>query len=139
MRKALVIFVLSVVFLAGCATTRKTSDAQIYELQNRIRYLEGELEKKEQAVNNLGRDLERSREKNTYVQPATAIDAVKKSTPKNIQMALKNTGHYSGTIDGKIGPKTKQAIRSFQKANNLKADGIVGKKTWDKLSKYLTP
>lgn len=56
---------------------------------------------------------------------------------KHIQTALKNSGFYKGEIDGKIGPRTKSAIRAFQKANNLNPDGVVGSKTWDALKKYL--
>jgi len=56
---------------------------------------------------------------------------------KQIQSALKKAGFDPGPIDGKIGKKTKKAIRQFQKANGLKADGIVGKLTWVKLKKYL--
>ncbi|MDD2680219.1 MAG: peptidoglycan-binding domain-containing protein [Candidatus Omnitrophica bacterium] len=62
-----------------------------------------------------------------------------KPTPVEIQTALKNTGFYTGAIDGKIGPKTKKAVAEFQKANGLTADGRVGPKTWSVLSKYLNP
>jgi peptidoglycan hydrolase-like protein with peptidoglycan-binding domain len=58
---------------------------------------------------------------------------------KEVQTALKNAGFYAGTIDGKIGPKTKKAIEDFQKAKGLKIDGKVGPKTWAELEKYLTP
>lgn len=34
------------------------------------------------------------------------------------------------TPDGIFGPKTEQAVRIFQKRNNLVVDGIVGPKTW---------
>ena len=51
---------------------------------------------------------------------------------------MKNAGLYAGLVDGKIGPMTKKAIEEFQKANNLKADGKVGLKTWAALSSYLT-
>lgn len=54
-----------------------------------------------------------------------------------IQTALKNAGYYTGSVDGKIGPKSKKAIAEFQKANGLKDDGKVGPKTWEVLSKYL--
>lgn len=53
-----------------------------------------------------------------------------------IQTALKNAGFYTGSIDGKVGPKSKKAIESFQKANGLKIDGKVGPKTWEAMSKY---
>jgi peptidoglycan hydrolase-like protein with peptidoglycan-binding domain len=57
---------------------------------------------------------------------------------KEIQAALKAANFYTGSIDGKIGPKTKKAIVGFQKAKGLKADGKVGPKTWTELEKYLT-
>lgn len=56
---------------------------------------------------------------------------------KDIQTALKNAGFYTGSVDGKIGPKTKSAIQEFQKAKGLKSDGKVGPKTWAELEKYL--
>jgi hypothetical protein len=59
-------------------------------------------------------------------------------TATEIQTALKNAGFYAGSIDGKVGPKTKAAIEAFQKANGLTADGKVGPKTWQTLGKYLS-
>lgn len=56
---------------------------------------------------------------------------------KQIQIALKNAGLYAGAIDGKIGPKTKQAIQEFQRSKGLKVDGVVGPRTWSELEKYL--
>lgn len=58
---------------------------------------------------------------------------------KEIQAALKNAGFYAGIIDGKPGPMTKKAVEDFQKAHSLEADGKVGPKTWEVLSKYLNP
>ena len=77
---------------------------------------------------------------------ASAQQTVAKVTPlvqsaidktKDIQRALKNAGFDIGTIDGKIGPKTKKAIEDFQKSKGLKADGKVGPKTWAELERYL--
>jgi murein L,D-transpeptidase YcbB/YkuD len=65
------------------------------------------------------------------------IDSKSMPTPRQIQMALKEAGFYTGKIDGKIGPKTTQAIREFQRQHNLKADGKVGPKTWQALRPYL--
>jgi peptidoglycan hydrolase-like protein with peptidoglycan-binding domain len=62
-----------------------------------------------------------------------------KPTNQQIQAALKNAGYYTGEIDGKIGPMTKKAIKDFQAANSLEADGKVGTKTWAALSIHLNP
>lgn len=54
---------------------------------------------------------------------------------KKIQQALKKAEFYKGDIDGKIGPKTRIAIKAFQKSKGLITDGVVGQKTWDELCK----
>ncbi len=75
------------------------------------------------------------------VPPATdtvmAAGQSKLSRNRDIQTALKAANFYNGSIDGKIGPKTKKAIVEFQKAKGLKADGKVGPKTWTELEKCL--
>jgi N-acetylmuramoyl-L-alanine amidase len=48
---------------------------------------------------------------------------------RNIQERLKKWGYYNGSVDGIYGTATKKAVIHFQKNNNLKADGICGKKT----------
>ena len=60
-----------------------------------------------------------------------------KPTTKDIQTALKNAGFNPGSFDGKMGPRTRQAIKDFQKSKGLVPDGAVGPKTWISLSKYL--
>jgi len=56
----------------------------------------------------------------------------------NVQRALKNGGYYDGNIDGKIGPRTKKAIKMFQRSRKLKSDGVVGRKTLDRLKPLLS-
>ena len=58
-------------------------------------------------------------------------------TTKEIQTALKNAGFDPGSFDGKMGPRTRQAIKDFQKSKGLVPDGVVGPKTWASLGKYL--
>ncbi|MCM8756776.1 MAG: peptidoglycan-binding protein [Candidatus Omnitrophica bacterium] len=71
------------------------------------------------------------------VQEKEGEKKVYKLSAKKIQLALKNAGFYDGPIDGKIGDKTRKAIKEFQKANGLTPDGIVGRRTIAKLVKYL--
>lgn len=59
-----------------------------------------------------------------------------KPSPREIQQALKNAGFYQGTVDGKLGPMTRQAISEFQRVNGLNPDGVVGRQTWSKLTAY---
>jgi N-acetylmuramoyl-L-alanine amidase len=40
------------------------------------------------------------------------------------QQALKDVGYDPGTIDGAWGPHSMQALKSFQKDNGLKDDGV---------------
>jgi len=60
-----------------------------------------------------------------------------KVSPEKIQRALKSAGVYTGPVDGKIGAGTKEAIIEFQKSHGLKADGVLGKKTWEALRTFL--
>jgi peptidoglycan hydrolase-like protein with peptidoglycan-binding domain len=48
---------------------------------------------------------------------------------QNAQQALQQGGFYKGTVDGKMGPHTRQAIRSFQQAKGLHATGHLNQKT----------
>lgn len=50
-----------------------------------------------------------------------------------LQFKLKMLGYNCGNADMKFGNNTANAVKAFQKANGLTADGIVGSKTWAKL------
>lgn len=49
---------------------------------------------------------------------------------RTLQEFLNSKGYGCGKADGIFGEKTDKAVRAFQKANGLVADGIVGPKTW---------
>lgn len=57
--------------------------------------------------------------------------------PRDIQRALRNTGFYSGPIDGVLGESSRKAIKEYQILHELKPDGVVGPKTWASLKLYL--
>lgn len=51
-----------------------------------------------------------------------------------LQWVLKVKGAYTGTVDGSYGPKTKTAVKNYQKTTGtLAADGYAGKKTLENL------
>ncbi|MDR3050236.1 MAG: peptidoglycan-binding protein [Oscillospiraceae bacterium] len=52
---------------------------------------------------------------------------------KQMQTTLKNLNYYTGSLTGNFGPITTQAVRDFQRANSLTADGIAGSGTLNKL------
>lgn len=52
----------------------------------------------------------------------------------DLQEQLHELG-YPLAIDGDFGPATELAVMEFQSAHRLKADGIVGKKTWTALER----
>jgi chromosome segregation ATPase len=70
-----------------------------------------------------------------YAEDAAAYPV---SHVAGIQAILKGSGLYKGSIDGINGSQTKQAVKEFQRIKGLKPDGIVGRKTREKLSKYLS-
>ena len=48
---------------------------------------------------------------------------------KELQQALRDRGHDPGAIDGVMGPRTRDALRSFQEANNLSPTGRLDSDT----------
>lgn len=59
------------------------------------------------------------------------------SDVKALQQKLKQLGFYKSTADGSFGRGTENAVKTFQRAHNLKADGVVGKTTYNAI--YGTP
>lgn len=64
----------------------------------------------------------------TVLKEGSKSDAV-----KQMQTALKNLGYYGGVISGSFGQLTGEAVKAFQRANKLEADGIAGATTLNKL------
>ena len=138
----LILAMILVLSISGCASTGKTSkSAQIKQLQSQVDELKKDIQQKENQISYLegqtqgGKVQKAVSPKDSQVrEPESDVAPM---TSRNIQLALKNAGFYYGSIDGKVGKQTKKAIKDFQEANNLTADGVVGKKTWSKLKGYL--
>ena len=74
-----------------------------------------------------------------YLTACTSIPVSKTTTPpasslpieettiliSEVQTLLNKKGYSVGASDGIVGPKTRTAIRKFEKANNLPVDGLV--------------
>ncbi len=60
------------------------------------------------------------------------------STVSLLQKDLTSLGFYTNGIDGWFGPKTHDAVVSFQKSQGLKMDGLVGPITKAAINKALT-
>ena len=52
---------------------------------------------------------------------------------RQAQQKLKDDGDYTGQVDGKMGPKTAQALKKFQQSNGLKQTGHLDHQTASKL------
>lgn len=133
----LAIFLIS---LNGCATARKQKDLQIQGLRNQIFVLEAQIQSKDEEINNLREALTKATKEGRAkgVSKKRVIQEVKsRPNVKQVQIALTNAGYNPGAIDGRMGKTTRDAIKAFQKANNLFVDGKVGKQTWGLLKEYL--
>ena len=60
------------------------------------------------------------------------------SQMKQLQQALIGLGYLEGTADGVNGPRTKEAVRKYQKAYGLAADGTAGADTMTSLKNTVT-
>ena len=128
--------VVGIFVLSGCATMNKNDELLNQGLRNKVLALETQLKEKDDEINSL---------KETPVQSSEDLNASaskvgevnQQADSKQIQTALKNAGYYQGMVDGKMGKRTRRAVRKFQKANNLPVDGHVGKNTWMVLKEYL--
>lgn len=150
----MLIFIPFVATFSGCASS---SSAKQQKMTNdRVAVLTNEVVRLDAALRETGEALRIQQERNQELeaQLARSSSSRKESssesgagvykTPsgfelpsRDIQTALQNAGFYNGTIDGKIGPGTRNAIRAFQEANGLTADGVCGRGTWEKLKTYL--
>jgi peptidoglycan hydrolase-like protein with peptidoglycan-binding domain len=110
-------------------------------LKNQISVLEAQIQSKDEEIGSLRDALNKANEEKQAAAVAVSKKKIAevKSRPniKQVQIALANAGYNPGPIDGKMGKQTRDAIKAFQKANNLDVDARAGKKTWELLRGYL--
>ena len=129
--------------LAGCATFRKTNTLESQGLKNQVSVMQSQIQSKDEEINSLKEELAKAQETSRPSETEESkmkregSDSVTHPSVIQIQTALKNASFDPGVIDGKMGQKTREAVRAFQKANHLKVNGKVNKKTWSLLKEYL--
>ena len=128
--------VMGIFVLSGCAMMNKNDALSNQGLRNKVTALEAQLKEKDDEINSLKETSVKSSE-DVSVNVSKVGEDNQQIDPKQIQTALKNAGYYQGTVDGRMGKKTRRAVRGFQKANKLPVDGHVGKNTWIVLKEYL--
>ena len=132
---------------SGCAQKKTQKDISV--LQAQVGTLTDEVVRLDQSLQETraslpaGRGSVSSANPNSISEEGTVAKGIYR-TPSgfeipsaNIQKALKKAGYFQGEVDGKIGPQTRSAIKSFQKDNGLHSDGVVGRQTWVKMKAYL--
>ncbi|WP_096437543.1 peptidoglycan-binding protein [Alteribacter populi] len=65
---------------------------------------------------------------------STLRQGARGASVRNLQDALNSVGHSAGSTDGIFGPKTADAVRSFQRAEGIAVDGIAGPQTYRALN-----
>lgn len=150
-RRVLVFAVMAMVvvfFTSGCSTVPKKVREEVSGIKSKVDTLESRVDSVETKQAEAERmvsqqsqtidELRSARERTVVTTNVTTRErpTVSRERTKDIQTCLKNAGFYKGKIDGVKGRGTKSAIKEFQAANGLKADGVVGPKTWEVLSKY---
>ena len=131
--------VLSALAVTGCATTRPKPAAS--DPNTQIAAMQAQLQAKDQEIQDLRYQLDSRQQALTTNFTSGSSD--KKNilraagvTPLELQKALLRAGYDPGPIDGRIGKKTRAAVKAFQRKSGLTADGVVGEKTWAALKSY---
>ena len=81
----------------------------------------------------MAKNMEQGESQEYVLQVAVLKQGSKGGEVREVQRRLKTWGYYNGVVDGIFGKGTKDAVIAFQKKNGIKADGVVGKATYQAL------
>ncbi len=120
----------------------QAKDAEIVDLQYQVKDLSSKVDgskpaEADQASAGSTESADQGESMKTLESSSKAQIIRVKISIEQIQRALKSAGVYTGSVDGRLGSGTRAAIVDFQKSHGLKADGVLGHKTWDELKVYL--
>lgn len=73
--------------------------------------------------------LKQSSDQDVHKLDMAAVPDLDRDSVRNVQRALENKGFDPGPIDGRVGSKTRQAIRGFQDRFGIKANGELNNQT----------
>lgn len=140
----LVVAAAVVLVVSGCSTVPKHFKEDMTGMKTKVDTLESRVdtvETKQAEVEKISAEQlqaieEIKAQKQQQVSKSNVGIKSRSVSAAELQAALKNAGFYDGKLDGVKGPQTKSAIKAFQEANGLRADGVVGPKTWDLLCRY---
>lgn len=133
------VFLAGILLMTGCATSSRTRVAEADALKARVDSLESQVAALNQRLEEAAQQPAPAEATNFTSRSALAPAKPAKTrlTVRQAQKALTAAGYYKGPVDGKEGPQTKKAVKDFQQAQGLKADGVIGARTSEALSKYL--
>lgn len=132
---------MSFIFAAGCATTKARRaelsadpNAQVAQLQTELADKDRQIQEMQYQLDSYKTSVHSTPSFSKSTTPGTS-SAIRVSgvSVEDVQRALAGAGFDPGPVDGRMGKKTKAAVKEFQRRNNLTADGVIGERTWSYL------
>ena len=145
-RAGLVVVLVSLIAVTGCVS-KKQYRREVGALNTQVSALSQEVYRIDSAVKEsqsqkgifgFGQKTSTAASSGSAYTPMYRTPSGFEVPAMDIQNALKSAGYYTGPIDGEIGPDVRDAIRKFQQDNGLGSDGVVGRRTWEKLKTHLS-
>ncbi len=128
--------VLTVMFaaaLGAALTAPATAETVGQKLNTGVQKTKDAADKVEDKIENKTKDVKDRMLGRKTEGPEDHHGATKHQHVMAVQQALKDKGHDPGTIDGKMGPRTRAAVADYQKAEGLKQTGRLDDETRAKL------